>query len=160
MIAALQKLRRRRERRLERRRKRRARDPWMPHDESSAGSAASLSDEDEREIWEDCCADKVKEEEPPSAPSPTGTGDQTLGFFEDEIRCFQLLRNAKLAPSERQTLLAHTRNSTSFGTIRSALITWWENDQEVTNHDRPGRVYAMGGWSDNEDYWQGPDDDG
>ena len=52
-----------------------------------------------------------------------------------EIRGYQLLRNARLAAGEKQTLLAHTANSTSFDVVRAALITWWENEEELRGHD-------------------------
>ena len=65
------------------------------------------------------------------------TGDEATapmedeGFFVDEIRGYQLLRYARLSGPEKQTLLAYPRNSTSFATIRAALLTWWEKEDEV-----------------------------
>ena len=57
------------------------------------------------------------------------------GPHSAEIRGYQLLRNARLAAGEKQTLLAHTANSTSFDIVRAALITWWENEEELRGHD-------------------------
>ena len=67
-----------------------------------------------------------------SLSSSNGEDDE---FFSNEIRGYQLLRNARLSSQEKQTMLAHTRNSTRFDVVRGALITWWENEDEVRNHD-------------------------
>ena len=63
-----------------------------------------------------------------------------------------------MAPSEKQTLLAHTRNATNFAVIRQALNTWWENDEEVRAHDTPGAraCYADPGELSDPEVWTDP----
>ena len=65
-----------------------------------------------------------------------------------------MLRNARINPAEKQTLLAHTQNSTSSATIREALITWWENEDEVRHHDGgPARAYFVNDGEYSETDW-------
>ncbi len=72
--------------------------------------------------WEDAESATFKSDAKADSISSGSESDE--GFFGDEIRGYQLLRNARISPSEKQTILAHTQNSTSFATIRAALITW------------------------------------
>lgn len=55
-------------------------------------------------------APQARQRPAPEVPQPTGTGvgttgqSDSLGFFEDELRGYRLLKSARLSPNERQNV--------------------------------------------------------
>jgi hypothetical protein len=66
----------------------------------------------------------------------SGIRQVETSFFGDEIRGYQLLRYARLSTTERSTILAHTKNRTSFAAVREALLAWGANEEELKSQDR------------------------
>ena len=73
-----------------------------------------------------------------------------MGFFEDELRGYRLLKSAKLHSQERQHVLTLTQNSTRFNDIRQALRTLFAEEDAVTIT----KGYKTAWWSDwGDDDW-------
>ena len=104
----------------------------------------------------------AEEDEPPPPPMVTPSGG--VGFFENELRGYRLLKASKLSQAERQHVLTLTKNSTHFAQIRQALRSLFSDgaDQADDHHGRFPRKTVWfneenNDWDYEEEWW--PDDD-
>ena len=130
-----------------------------PREPSSSPSASPMTGARRR------ASDKADPgEEDGASPGGTADGQESLGFFEDELRGYRLLKGARLSRTERQHVLTLTKNSTRFIYIRRALRALFSEDMEEAREAR-GRVWwneptEMEDWYGDypedtlaEDYW-------
>ncbi|CAE7799825.1 unnamed protein product [Symbiodinium sp. CCMP2592] len=105
----------------------------------------------------------------PEASSPTSSTRsktvkgqaESVGFFEDELRGYRLLKACALQNQERQQIPTLTQNSTKFVSVRQALRTMFDEGWEQTR--KPHQSAYNDGWDDwsweqeaegAEAYWQ------
>ena len=114
--------------------------------------------------------DYEEEEEKEEADPPM----DVVGFFDNEMRGYKLLKGALLDHGERQAILAMTRNSTEYLEIGAAIKGSWEPDELKRRDDekywhvrkqsekdkkppetggKGGRAYFEDGWWD-DTAWQ------
>ena len=98
-----------------------------------------------------------KPPEPEPLPPPASSKDQNLGFFEDELRGFRLLKAAGLTNDQR--VLTLTRNVVSFEKIRQALRALFDESDLSARQPRRKQAWYAGdrfwGW----DEWSWEDED-
>ena len=90
----------------------------------------------------DSSARRAAERETPSPTSSTRSKTvkgqpEPVGFFEDELRGYRLLKACSLQNQERQQILTLTQNSTKFQHVRQALRTMFDEGWEQTRRPKP-----------------------
>ncbi|CAE7798029.1 unnamed protein product, partial [Symbiodinium necroappetens] len=120
----------------------------------AAAAASPSSAKEKKETAGDDGEEAVPQEEQATAAPPllVRPAAQTVGFFEDELRGYRLLKAAGLSNDQRMQILTLTSNSVAFEKIRQALRALFGDSEEAKQHAlRPHR--RRGIWWTDEAAW-------
>ena len=120
----------------------------------SAAAASPSSAKEKKETAGDDGEDAAPQEEQATAAPPllVRPAAQSVGFFEDELRGYRLLKAAGLNNDQRMQILTLTSNSVAFEKIRQALRALFGDAEEAKQHAiRPHR--RRGIWWTDEAAW-------
>ena len=124
---------------------------------STPASPSSAKATEKKE--EEPAADGAGSAEPVKEPGGDDEVHRHLGFFEDELRGFRLLKAAGLTNDQRMQVLTLTANVVSFDRIRQALRALYDEEDPSAKHARrKGVWYASEDWEEDV-LWQGGGDD-
>ena len=88
---------------------------------------------------------------PATEPDPQ---EMSLGFFEDELRGFRLLKAAGLTNDQRTQVLTLTSNEVAFEKIRQALRVLFDESEPGSRGSRRKNLWFADDFEDEEAYWQ------
>ena len=127
--------------------------PAMPETPKAAAASPSSAKEKKETAGDDGEEAAPQEEQATTAPPlPLKPAAQTVGFFEDELRGYRLLKAAGLSNDQRMQILTLTSNSVAFEKIRQALRALFGDSEEAKQHAlRPHR--RRGIWWTDEAAW-------